>query len=110
MLPRDTLLKGSLRPQELAARLKGNGLKQVLFNAPAGGTDADSIAHAWDKAGVRGTAAVAGREAEFRTGVQMALDYADVLDCPRIHLMAGLVPEALRLPQAEPVALATSAA
>jgi hydroxypyruvate isomerase len=80
-------------PQELAARLKGNGLKQVLFNAPAGGTDADSIAHAWDKAGVRGTAAVAGREAEFRTGVQMALDYADALDCPRVHLMAGLVPD-----------------
>lgn len=81
------------RPQELAARLQGNGLKQVLFNAPAGGTDADSIARAWDKAGVRGTAAVAGREAEFRIGVQMALDYADALDCPRIHLMAGLVPD-----------------
>jgi hydroxypyruvate isomerase len=81
------------RPQELAARLKGNGLQQVLFNAPAGGTDAESIALAWDKAGVRGTAAVAGREAEFRTGVQMALDYADALDCPRIHLMAGLVPD-----------------
>jgi hydroxypyruvate isomerase len=81
------------RSLELAARLKGNGLQQVLFNAPAGGTDADSIALAWDKAGVRGTAAVAGREAEFRTGVQMALDYADALDCPRIHLMAGLVPD-----------------
>ena len=30
------------RPQELAARLQGNGLQQVLFNAPAGGTDAES--------------------------------------------------------------------
>ena len=80
-------------PQELAARLKGNGLKQVLFNAPPGGTNAADIAEAWDKAGVRGTAAVVGREAEFRVGVQMALDYADVLDCPRIHLMAGLVPQ-----------------
>jgi len=80
-------------PQELAARLHGNGLQQVLFNAPSGGTDAASITYAWDTAGDRGTAAVAGREAEFRTGVLMALDYADALDCPRIHVMAGLLPE-----------------
>ncbi len=80
-------------PQELAARLQGNGLTQVLFNAPPGGTDAASIANGWDKAGDRGTAAVAGREAEFRSGIQLALDYADVLDCPRIHVMAGLLPE-----------------
>jgi 2-dehydrotetronate isomerase len=77
--------------QELAARLKANGLKQVLFNAPPGGTDAASIAEAWEKAGDRGTAAVPGREAEFRAGVLLALDYAEALDCPRIHLMAGLV-------------------
>ncbi|WP_372824193.1 2-oxo-tetronate isomerase [Polaromonas sp.] len=77
--------------QELVARLKANGLQQVLFNAPPGGTDAASIAQAWDKAGDKGTAAVPGREAEFRTGVQLALDYAEALDCPRIHLMAGLV-------------------
>ena len=80
-------------PQELATRLQGNGLTQVLFNAPPGGTDAASIANGWDKAGDRGTAAVAGREAEFRSGIQLALDYADVLDCPRIHVMAGLLPE-----------------
>lgn len=77
--------------QELAERLKGNGLQQVLFNAPPGGTDAASIALAWDQSGVRGTAAVPGREAEFRTGVLLALEYAEALDCPRIHLMAGLL-------------------
>jgi hydroxypyruvate isomerase len=77
---------------EIATRLKDNGLQQVLFNAPPGGTDSDSITHAWDKAGDRGTAAVPGREAEFKTGVAMALDYAEALDCPRIHLMAGLLP------------------
>ncbi|MBA3595333.1 MAG: hydroxypyruvate isomerase family protein [Pseudomonadota bacterium] len=77
--------------QELAARLKGNGLQQVLFNAPPGGTDVASIAQAWEKAGDRGTAAVPGRESEFRAGLMLALDYADALDCPRIHLMAGLV-------------------
>jgi hydroxypyruvate isomerase len=81
----------SFDKQELAARLKANGLQQVLFNAPPGGTDAASIAQAWEKTGDRGTAAVPGREAEFRAGVRMALDYAEALDCPRIHLMAGLL-------------------
>ena len=76
---------------EIAARLKGNGLQQVLFNMPPGGTDRDSIAAALD-AGMRGTACLADREAEFRTGVQLALDYAQALDCPRIHIMAGLMP------------------
>ncbi|MDP2820239.1 MAG: hydroxypyruvate isomerase family protein [Polaromonas sp.] len=77
--------------QELTARLQANGLQQVLFNAPPGGTDAASIAEAWDKNGDRGTAAVPGREVEFRAGVMLALDYAEALDCPRIHLMAGLI-------------------
>ena len=78
--------------EELAARLKGNGLQQVLFNAPPGGTDAASIAQAWDKAGSRGTACLPGHEAEFRAGVRLALNYAETLNCPRIHLMAGLMP------------------
>ena len=77
---------------ELLARLKANGLQQVLFNAPPGGTDAPGIDAAW-AAGARGTACVPGREAEFRAGVQLALRYADVLDCPRIHCMAGLLSE-----------------
>ena len=77
--------------QEMAARLQGNGLRQVLLNAPPGGTDAASSVAAWDSA-LRGTACERGREAEFRQGVEMALAYAETLDCPRIHLMAGLVP------------------
>ena len=75
--------------EELAARLKQNGLQQVLMNAPPGGTDGPGIDSAWT-AGDRGTACVAGREAEFRTGVALALQYAHALNCPRIHLMAGL--------------------
>ena len=75
---------------ELAARLKNNGLQQVLFNAPPGGTDAASIDAAW-ASNTRGTASLPGREAEFQTGVHMALEYAEVLNCPRIHLMAGLL-------------------
>src|SRR4051812_10289835 len=64
---------------ELAARLKGHGLRQVLFNAPPGGTDTASIAKAV-AAMDRGMASVPGREAEFRAAVAMALHYAEVLD------------------------------
>ena len=67
---------------ELAARLQGNGLQQVLFNAPPGD---------WDT-GERGLASLPGREAEFRDGITKAVEYAQVLQCPRIHVMAGLVP------------------
>ena len=77
---------------ELAARLKANGLQQVLFNAPPGGMDAASADTAWTS-GQRGTACLPGREAEFRSGVLLALEYAEALACPRIHLMAGLMPE-----------------
>lgn len=66
--------------REISARLKANGLQQVLFNAPAGD---------WD-AGERGLACLPGREAQFRTGIGQALDYAAKLACPRIHVMAGL--------------------
>ena len=68
--------------REIAARLKAHGLRQVLFNMPPGD---------WD-GGERGLACLPGREAEFRTGMARALDYAGVLDCPRIHVMAGLMP------------------
>ena len=76
---------------EIAARLRGNGLQQVLFNAPAGGVDAASSVQTWES-GMRGTACLPGREAEFRQGVAMALAYAEALDCPRIHLLAGRAP------------------
>lgn len=85
-------------PEEIAARLRGHGLQQVLFNAPPGGSDAAGFEAAW-AAGQRGTAAVVGAEADFRTGVQWALRYAEALDCPRIHCMAGLLPEAANADQ-----------
>ena len=74
---------------ELAARLRAHGLQQVLFNAPPGGADLPVMASAWER-GERGTACLPGREAEFRAGVVQALAYAQALDCPRIHVMAGL--------------------
>ena len=73
---------------ELARRLTDHGLQQVLFNAPPGD---------WD-AGERGIACLPGREAEFRDGFARALDYAQVLDCPRIHVMAGLAPAGVEAP------------
>ena len=69
--------------EKLAGLLQQNGLRQVLFNAPPGN---------WD-AGDRGTTSSPGREQEFREGFQRALEYARVLECPRIHAMAGVAPE-----------------
>lgn len=81
----------AFEPRELAAHLRGNGLQLVLFNAPPSGADRASMATAWEQ-NARGTAALPGREAEFRAGVQEALRYADVLGCPRIHVLSGIVP------------------
>lgn len=83
---------------EIAAQLQQHGLQQVLLNAPPGGMDALSIATAWDS-GMRGTACLPGREAEFQRGVRLALDYAQQLGCPRIHLMAGIKPPGIPLAQ-----------
>ena len=66
----------------LRDQLAAHGLTQVLFNAPPGD---------W-AGGERGLACLPGREAEFRAGIERALDYADALQCPRVHVMAGIVP------------------
>ena len=94
--------------QEIAAALKDTGLQQVLFNAPPAGHDRDSAQAAWDQ-GVRGTTCLPGREDEFKRGFMLALEYAETLNCPRIHVMAGLVPEGFRVASHLPVHLATSA-
>ncbi|QGG74237.1 2-oxo-tetronate isomerase [Pseudomonas syringae] len=74
-------------PQELKQRLSDNGLVQALFNAPPGDWDACE----------RGIATLPGREAEFRSGIERALEYAQVLGNDRVHVMAGLLPnEGLR--------------
>jgi hydroxypyruvate isomerase len=78
-------------PSHMAALLKAHGLQLVLFNAPPGGADLAAMAAAWDEQ-ARGTAALPGREDEFRAGVLTALRYAQALDCPRIHVLSGIVP------------------
>lgn len=79
-------------PEQLASALQANGLQQVLFNTPAAGTDRTSMQQAWAQ-GARGTACLPGHEAEFLAGVRCAIDYAKALHCPRVHVMAGLVPQ-----------------
>ncbi len=57
-------------------------LEQVLINLPAGN---------WE-AGERGIACDPSRVAEFRQGVELALEYARVLNCPRLNCLAGVPP------------------
>lgn len=65
--------------QSLRDLLEQNGLKQVLFNLPAGD---------WG-AGDRGIAADPNRADEFRQGVDRALEYAEVLGVERINCLVG---------------------
>lgn len=85
--------------ETLAAKLAEHGLQQVLFNAPPGDF----------AGGERGIAALPGREAEFRSGIARALDYAAALACPRLHVMAGLVPAASSRTALRPLYLANLA-
>ena len=69
--------------RDLATRLTDHGLQQVLINAPPGDL----------QAGERGLAGLPGREADFRRALlELALPYAQALRCPRIHVMAGVLP------------------
>lgn len=69
--------------QDIAARLRAHGLRNVLFNMPPGN---------WAE-GERGIAALPGRTDEFRRGVALAIEYAKVLGTPALHVMAGCIPE-----------------
>ena len=66
--------------EEIAARLKANGLTQALFNLPPGD---------WTK-GERGLAALAGRERDFEEALSTALGYAEATGCRLLHAMPGL--------------------
>jgi hydroxypyruvate isomerase len=66
-------------PSEIAAQLRQNDLYQALFNLPPGD---------WAK-GERGMAALPGRESEFMTGLDRAVEYALAIGCKQIHAMAG---------------------
>lgn len=67
----------------LAGELTRQGLKQVLFNLPAGKLDA----------GERGIAVLSHRVKEFQEGVGRAIQYAQALQCPCVNCLVGLVPK-----------------
>jgi hydroxypyruvate isomerase len=67
---------------EVAGWLRAAGLEQVLFNLSPGD---------W-QAGERGLACLTGRQADFVESVEQAIEYAVLLDCKRVHCMAGLRP------------------
>ncbi|MEJ0098248.1 MAG: TIM barrel protein [Pseudomonadota bacterium] len=68
-------------PAVVAARVQAAGLEWVLFNAPPG------------NAGERGIASLPGRERDFDASIEVAARYAEAGACPRVHVMAGLVPQ-----------------
>ena len=67
-------------PQMLKDKLDKNGLEWALFNCPPGD---------WES-GERGTAALPSHTNEFRSSIELALGYAEVLECRRLHVMAGV--------------------
>jgi len=69
--------------EELRDRLETNGLTQVLFNAALGDMDA----------GDHGLSIFPERVGEFQDAMGLAVEYARALDCSRLHVMAGIVPE-----------------
>lgn len=67
---------------DIAAALARAGIVQALFNLPAGN---------W-AAGERGIACLPDRVEEFQRGIDLAIDYAQALQCPVVNCLAGLAP------------------
>ncbi len=78
---------------ETAVALRDARLTMALINTPAGD---------WQK-GERGFAGVPGCEAAFQAAFDQAFDYACLIGCPRIHVMAGLVPDGVGVEACEAV-------
>jgi hydroxypyruvate isomerase len=70
-------------PEAIAKARRKAGVEQTLFNLPPGNWEAND----------RGLAALPGREKDFAVALAKAIDYAQALECPRLHVMAGLIAE-----------------
>ncbi|CAH1651212.1 hydroxypyruvate isomerase [Hyphomicrobiales bacterium] len=68
--------------EQVAEKLHGNKLTQVLFNLPGGD---------WEK-GERGLGCLPDRVGEFQDGVGKAIEYAKALDGKMVNCLAGLAP------------------
>ena len=77
---------------ELASLLAESRLTLVLHNLPPGN---------W-AAGERGIACHTDRTAEFRAGVERAIDYATALQCPQVNCLAGILPDGVTADEARP--------
>jgi hydroxypyruvate isomerase len=73
----------AMTTEEIAERLRANGLTLVLFNLPPGNFEA----------GERGIACLPGRVQEFQDGVRIAIDYARATGCKTLNCLAGFVPQ-----------------
>jgi hydroxypyruvate isomerase len=67
----------------------------LLLNTPPGDFDNNE----------RGLAALPGREDEFKESMEQALEYASVLNCDKLHVMAGVSDNESPLEQREEVYL-----
>ncbi len=78
---------------EVKRWLTDAGLEMILLNSPLGNV----------AAGERGLGVLAGREADFREGLELTLEYANGLGAGMVHLMAGVVPEGMSKAECEAV-------
>lgn len=67
--------------EDIATALNDTEMELALFNLPAGN---------WDK-GDRGIAALTGQEDAFMQSAELAFEFADRLDCKKLHMMSGIV-------------------
>lgn len=67
---------------QLASLLEQNKQQLVLLNAPAGN---------WQKSD-RGIACQPHRIKEFRQGISLAIEYAEILKCKNINILSGISP------------------
>ena len=67
-------------PKEIRNELKRTNMEFVLLSAPAG------------KSGEKGIAALPHRKKECKESIELALAYANELDCKKINVLSGILP------------------
>ncbi|HEY8252892.1 MAG TPA: 2-oxo-tetronate isomerase [Burkholderiales bacterium] len=71
------------QPADIAAAARDARVEVLLHNMPQGDV----------QRGERGTACLPGREQRFRDDLERAIEYARVVRCPSLHLLAGVAPQ-----------------
>jgi hydroxypyruvate isomerase len=68
------------KPGDINAALKATGLPMIGLNTPCGDVGA----------GEKGLSALLGRELDARAAIDEAIAYAQAIDTPNVHVMAGV--------------------